>query len=432
MEKLMQYVWQHRLWMPSDMTTVDGQRVDVLDPGLLNNDSGPDFFNAKIRIGDRMWAGNVEIHVRASDWQRHGHHTDPAYDSVILHVVERDDARVHRLNGEEIPQIVMPCAANFSRSYHEMVNNPVAELPCASYINSLPQIYFTDWVTALGFERLYEKAARVSEYANRFGGDWGQAIYVVLARALGFSTNSDAFERLALLTPLRQLMRHRDSQITVEGALFGQAGFLDALPEGLSDDGAHYIRRLKEEYVFMTGKYGLTRPQSLGWRMGRLRPQNFPHRRLATLAQMISEGFTIGYKLLHVSNEEEARALFDLHLSGFWSRRYNFTTESAPGTGALSKSSVTTLIINVVSPVLHAYGTATGHLELCDRAVDLLHSLPPEDNTLVRAFTGAGIDCPDAYTSQALIQLRRNYCHPRKCLYCRIGHRYLSEKAIRR
>ncbi len=180
----------------------------------------------------------------------------------------------------------------------------------------------------------------------------------------------------------------------------------------------------------MAHKYGLMQPASLMWSMGRMRPQNLPYRRLATLAQMIAQNFAIGYNLLHVNTVDEARALFDVELMGYWSRRFTFGAESARSTKALSESSVTTLIINVVAPVLYAYGTATGRDELCTRAVSILEALPPEDNSIIRLFARSGIDCPDAFTSQALIQLRRSYCQRRKCLYCRIGHRYLAGKAI--
>lgn len=430
MERLMQYVWQHRLWLPSDMAATDGTRIDILDPGLLNTNSGPDFFNAKIRIGDRLWVGNVEIHVRASDWHRHKHDGDPAYDSVILHVVGQDDAHICRSDGEEIPQLVMACAADFSKSYHEFVNNPTAELPCAEHIPTIDSIYLTDWVTSLAFERLYAKSDRIAAYAKHFNGDWGQAIYIALARALGFGINGDAFERLALATPLRQLMRHRGAPETIEGALFGQAGFLDNMPDSASD--TEYVKRLKQEYAFVAAKYGLERPKDLGWKMSRMRPQNFPYRRVATLAQMIAQGFTIGYDLLHVGNEAEARELFSVHLEGFWSRRFTFGATSARSDKAFSDSSATTLIINVVAPALHAYGITTGRHELCERAADILQSLPPEENAYIRLFRAAGVACPDAFSSQALIQLRREYCQSRKCLYCRIGHRYLAGKAIRR
>lgn len=427
----MQYVWQHRLWLPTDMNTVDGERVEVLDPGLPNVNAGPDFFNAKIRIGSRLWAGNVEIHVKASDWHRHGHDGDPAYHSVILHVVERDDARIQRPDGSEVPQLVMPCAADFSKVYHEMVDNPASELPCAEHIGRMEKIQLTDWLTALAFERLYAKADRVQELVERSGGDWKEAVYVVLARALGFGVNSDAFERLALATPLRNLLRHCGSSETIEGTLFGQAGFLDSVE---SDDveTASYVTRMKGEYEFTGHKYGLQKPAHLGWRMARMRPHNFAYRRLAALAQTVSDGFGIGYSILHVSNLEEARALFDIRLRGYWSRRFSFGAPSARSDTALSRASADTLVINVVAPVLVAYATAYGDERRRETATDILQSLAPEDNAITRLFTTAGVECPDALASQALVQLRKCYCQPRKCLYCRIGHRYLASKAIRR
>lgn len=438
MELLMQYIWQHRLWLPADMTTVDGYRVEVIDPGLLNTGPGPDFFNAKIRIGSRIWAGNVEMHVRASDWHRHGHDRDRAYDTVILHVVASDDCRIHRPGGEEIPQLVMPCAADFSTIYNEMVNDPVSQLPCARHIASLPGIYITDWLTALAFERLYQKSDRVARHVRDSAGDWGEAIYIVLARALGFGTNSDMFERLARQTPLRKLLRHRGDIHAIEAALFGQAGLLENI--SADTDCPEYIHRLKQDYTFMTAKYGLQPPASVSWRMGRMRPQNFPHRRIAALAQMVADGFTIGYDLLHAETEADVRALFDIPLRHYWKTHYSFIPPGAgdtrpqwrPGEKALSKTSINTLIINVAAPVMHAYGTITGHSALCERAVELLQSIAPENNSIIRLFESAGIGCPDAFTSQALIQLRQNYCEPRKCLYCRIGHRYLATRAIRR
>lgn len=424
----MQYVWQHRLWLPADMVTTDGHRIEVIDPGLLNHDSGPDFFNAKIRIDGRLWAGNVEIHVRASDWHRHGHDNDAAYDSVVLHVVERDDCTIARRSGEPIPQVVMPCAADFSDTYHRMVADPTSELPCAAHIGGIDSIYITDWLTRLAFDRLHAKADRILGYLDRAGGDWGQAIFVTLARALGFSTNSEPFEQLAMATPLRKLMRHCDSPISIEGALFGQAGFLDVLPPEAAND--PYVRRLCEEHTFMAHKYGLQRPAAMAWRMGRMRPQNFPHRRIATLAAMVADNFAIGYRLTSVTDIEEARSLFDIDLSGYWAHRFNFGAEACRTTKALSASSVTILLINVVAPVLYAYGQHTGRPDTCTLATDILQSLAPEDNSIIRIFTAAGIPCPDALTSQAMIHLRREYCQPRKCLYCRIGHRYLAKKAI--
>ena len=425
MEKLMHYVWQHKLWLQGGATTVDGRRVRVIDPGLHNNDAGPDFFNAKLMIGEDMWCGNVEIHVKASDWYRHGHQNDRAYDSVVLHVVGSDDMRISRSDGAEIAQMVMSCAPDFSVSYDRMVNND-DEPACRREIGSLAPLYVTDWLSSLAYERLFQKVDRIGELYRRLNGNWNEVIYVTLARALGFGTNAEPFERLALATPLHCLMKHRDSAEAVEGTLFGQAGLLDD-----PADRSHYVGRMQQEYAFMSGKFGLSRPMSLGWKLSRMRPQNFPHRRIATLATLVCQGFCVATEIFNVATVADARRLFDIELTGYWSRRYNFTAESAPSVRALSEASITLLIINVVAPLLYAYGQAFDDRGRMETAIDLLHALKPENNMIVRMFADAGIECRDAFTSQALVQLRRNYCEPRKCLYCRLGHRILSRKALR-
>lgn len=430
MERLMQYVWQHRLWHPSDMATVDGERLEVIDPGLLNYDAGPDFFNAKLRIGDKIWAGNVEIHVNASDWYRHGHDSDPAYDSVVLHVVGKNDMRIERPNGLPIPQIVMDCADNFAAAYDEMVNGTCCEPACLQELSELPDIYKTDWLSSLAFDRIYSKAAHLGEIIARCDGNWRAGVYVLLARALGFSTNSDAFERLAIATPLARLLHHQGDGTAIEAALFGQAGLLG---ETLSDcPEKDYLDSLRAEYAFMKAKYGLEQPAGLGWKMARMRPQNFPHRRIAFLAKAVADGFQIASQIAAVDGIDSARRLFDIKLGKFWASHYTFAPTGmklVPGMGA---SSVNSLIINVVVPALYHYSTTFGGRDTLQQCVELLQALPPEDNRITRIFDAAGISCPDALTSQALIHLRRNYCEPRKCLYCRFGHRFLSAKAIRR
>lgn len=427
MESLMQYVWQFRLWPVADMRTVDGERIEVLDPGTLNRDSGPDFFNAKVLIGGQLWSGNVEIHVRATDWMRHGHHNDHAYDSVVLHVVEVDDAPVFRPDGQKIPQMVMTCARDFSARYHHMVNNPARELPCGPELAAIPSLHLTDWITALGHERLFAKADRVLELAAAHQGNWAEAVYVTLARALGFGTNADAFEILAKTIPLKILLKHSDSLLSLEALLFGQAGLLGA--ESANDD--FYVGRLKEEYGFLAVKYGLQPSANCNWKMARMRPANFPHRRIAALAMLIFRGFTAVSRILACESEEQVREVFGFDLTGYWARRYSFGPPSAQGVRALSYSSVSVLIINAVAPVVYAYGTYTGDSSRQSLAIDLLHSLKPERNSIVDIYVRAGIEPRDAFTTQALIQLRKQYCLQRKCLFCRIGHKLLSQKVKR-
>ncbi|MDE6206550.1 MAG: DUF2851 family protein [Muribaculaceae bacterium] len=426
MEKFLHHIWQHRLLPKGALATIDGEPVEVLDPGLLNTDAGPDFFNAKVRIADRVWAGNVEIHVRASDWMRHGHHTDPAYDSVVLHVVAQSDARVTRTDGTPIPQMVMGGVEELNERHRALASAPATALPCVDVISSIPGIYITDWLTSLAFERLHAKVDRVLGLFERVEGDWRSVVYVVLARALGFSTNSDAFERLALSVPLRALMHHQGSPVSVEALLFGHAGMLSGARSGSPEEA--YMNILRQEHAFLATKYGLGQPRTLGWRMARMRPQSFPHRRVALLAAMVSGGFLIGQTIFTVSNVDEARALFRVPVSKFWQEHFTFAPSEGFAGGVLSGSTMDSLIINVVAPVIYAFGERHGRPEMQERAADILSSLAPERNSIVRGFTDAGIPCPDALTSQALIQLRRAYCEPRKCLYCRIGHRCLTRR----
>lgn len=427
MERLMQYVWQHRLIPSAGLATVDGRRVQVIDPGRLNTAAGPDFFNAKVMIDGRMWAGDVEIHVKATDWHRHGHDDDPAYDSVVLHVVDRDDCPIHRRNGEVIPQMQLPCSPEFGTHYHNLTHlAPGPVLACKGVIGQMERIYIADWLAALALERLHQKADRITALVERYAGDWDQALFITVGRALGFGTNSDALERLAASLPLRVLFKHADSILAIEAMLFGQSGLLD---KAAATDS--YAARLAAEYAFLAHKYGLARPQALMWKTGGVRPGSFPHRRIALLAMLVYGGFRLMGRLLEARTEEDFAALFNIELSGYWQRRYLFGPESAGAPAGLSRRSVRTLMINVAAPLVLAYGLHRGDPDAPERAVALLEQIPAESNSIVNLFADAGIPARDALTTQALIQLRRNYCETGKCLYCRIGHRMLASRALR-
>ncbi|MCM1076872.1 MAG: DUF2851 family protein [Bacteroides sp.] len=426
MERLMQYVWQHRLLMQSDMVTVDGRRISVIDPGRLNTDAGPDFFNAKVKIGDHLWVGDVEVHVRASDWHRHHHDSDSAYDSVVLHVVDKDDTQISRSNGEVIPQMRMCCSPEFHRRYHELVDRADIDLPCAREIPAISALHRTDWVTALAYERVYSKTDHIGELLNQYSGDWEQTGYVILARALGFSTNSEPMERLAMSLPLHFLRKHSDSEIAIEALMFGQGGFIEKAPKG-----DPYVDLLDREHRFLAHKFSLKPLQPLGWKMARMRPHNFPHRRIALLAHLVASDSRIVNRIVKAKDIEELRALFNRPLTGYWATHFTFGPGSERTYECMSRSSVDILLINVAVPLMMAYGTAHGDDDMRLRAMDLLHEIPAESNSIVTLFANAGFECKDAFTSQALIHLRRNYCQPRKCLYCRLGHRLLASRAKR-
>lgn len=424
MEKLMQYVWKHRLWRSEDMVTNTGKKVWVVDPGLLNTDAGPDFFNAKIEIDGHMWVGNVEMHYRATDWKRHHHDSDKAYDSVILHVVAKDDAPVRRTNGELIPQLVLEVSPQFNADYASLVGATI-EVPCATKIKQVPHLTIVEWVEGLAFERLHGKVERIHQLLDSFNGSWEDVCYVTLARNFGFGINNDAFERLARRTPLRLLGKHSDSVLQIEALLFGQADMLDAQKPGMDS----YYNQLCTEYAFLSNKFQLTPMEKESWKLFRIRPQNFPYRRIAMLAQFIEGGFRMMNRILEAEGEKEMRALFEVELSGYWTKHYTFGKPNERATATLSRSSIDIILINTVAPLLYSYGELTGSYEMTDKAIKLLEDLRAESNSIVSHFVAYGIDCPDALTSQALVQLKREYCDARKCIYCKIGHHLLSKAA---
>lgn len=401
MEKLYQYLWKNRMLGRDEFTLVDGRRVRVLDFGRLNTDSGPDFFNAKIEVDRAVWAGNVELHVRASDWFRHGHDADPAYDGVILHVVAYDDAAVRRRNGTPIPQLIIDLPEGFMAVYSVMTA-PEADIRCRSRLKDILPLWQTDWLEALAMERLQMKARRICRNLETTGNDWEQAAFVTLARSLGFGLNSEPFEMLARSLPLRVIHKHSDDLRTIEALLYGQAGMLDPY---LHPDNARY-QAMCRDYAFLSVKYGLT-PITTIWKGSRMRPQNSPQRRIAYLARMCRGGFSLLRRLIENANDIEAlRKVFEAE--------------------EISGGSIDLLLINCAAPFLFAYSRMRGDEGLENAAISLLEALPAERNAIIRAWEAVGIRAGSAYRSQALIQLRKEYCDANKCLYCRFGYRHLK------
>lgn len=421
MEKILQYVWQHRLWKRDSLVTNDGQRIVVIDPGLLNTDAGPDFFNAKLKIGDRLWAGNVEIHTRASDWFRHNHHKDLAYDSIILHVVEKDDCEIRRANGELIPQCELVVSPMFAESYRNFVETDQFA-PCGKRLKEIPQLFINDWLDALGFERMISKCERINDLLEIYSGSWEDVCYVTLARSLGFGINNDAFERLARRTPFNIVGKISDSQLQIEALLFGQAGLL--MPDETGHDS--YYAHLCSEYAFLSRRFSLKPMDGSIWKFFRIRPQNFPVRRIALLSRFLYGGFRMMNQLMETTSVEDLRSLINRPLDGYWATHYSFEHESASSPSALSRASADILIINTVVPLLYAYGEYFGSKTHSARAVSFLEEMQPERNSIVEQFANVGLKAQNAFESQALIELRRNYCEAHKCIYCRIGHRLLS------
>jgi hypothetical protein len=406
------------------LSTVHGLPVEILSPGIHNRDAGPDFLGAHLRIGPQEWFGNVEIHVKASDWTRHGHDSNPAYENVILHVVAVDDARIHRSDGSEYEQTVVTFPESFFTMYARLADK-VASIPCTESLSSLPPLVISDWIESLSVERMQMKAERVLTVNGQLNGDWEQTAFAMLARSLGFGLNSDPFEMLARSIPLKTLWHHADNSMQVEALLFGQAGMLDMSLNIFNE----YYQTLCREYYFLSRKYSLRPLSGSIWKYARTRPNNFPHRRIAMLATHCCSQKRLMAELLDNSRDPEAiEQLFTWQLSHYWDEHNDFTTDASRIPSGLSRGSINLLMINFVAPMLYAYGAATDNPDLAARGLDIWESLPAENNTFIRQWSAAGIPSNTAAHSQALLQLRRQYCDANRCLDCRFGHALLRSQ----
>ena len=426
MEKLYHYLWKTGI-RGSDFKDVDGNEIEVIDPGVHNHDSGPDFFNSKLKINGVEWVGNIEIHVKASDWIRHGHSSDPAYENVILHVVAVSDKRISRGDGSLIPQVELTFPEKFFRTYSALAEESES-VKCFNMLSSLPLLNKEDWLESLAVERMQQKAKKVKEIHSSTTGDWEQTCFVLLARGLGFGLNGDPFEILAKSVPLRILHHHSDNIFQLEALLFGQAAMLDSSLHIFDE----YYQGLCREYYFLARKYGL-KPMKPGlWKYSRTRPQNFPHRRIAFLANSTLNGFSLFTKLLEAGNDVDKLAeSFDMKAEGYWKSHYAFDTEVRNVPSELSDASLRLLIINVAVPLLYAYASASGNLDLGEKIVSMMQDLPPENNAIIKQWKLLGLEAKDASRSQALIHLRKEYCDKNKCIYCRFGHHFLRKSALR-
>ena len=402
MEKLLHYIWKHRIFPPKTLQTADGRVVEILDVGMHNTNQGPDFFNAKVKLGDTVWAGCVEIHLKSSDWFRHGHQQDARYNNTILHVVQETDCEVETLDGRHPAQLRLPIPEQTAASYLELCQTD--DYPrCHKIIPSLEPMKVHAWMDALLAERLTERARRVLERVDSTQGDWEQAAFVTLARSFGFGLNGDAFERWAKRIPLMAVGKHRDNLFQVEAVFLGMAGLIGELSQADADK----AQKMQREFEYLHHKFQLAEPmQASDWRYMRTRPQNFPHQRILQLARLYQSGTAEASVLL------ETRSLAAL--------------QQALTTDGNTIASRNLMIVNTVVPLLYAYGLRQQDQDMMNRAVGLLEQLPAENNRILRQWAACGLHVQHAADSQALIQLKVNYCDRHDCLRCRFGYEYLK------
>lgn len=425
-EDFLYFIWQNRLLTSPSLALTDGTPIDILDPGVRNSASGPDFSNARIRMDGITWSGNVEIHVRSSDWHRHHHGGDDNYDNIILHAVQEHDREISRKNGQPIPTLVMAgCYPEHYLSNHRLLLRfSGKEPPCQRGLLQLPALTKTSWLDRLSTERLEERIVSISAIYTSCEERWPDTLYILLARSFGFSTNAAPFELMARATPYQLLVRQRQFSEDIEAILFGQSGLLP-----MSSDEA-YPGRLRKRYRQFQQRYGLSGISPHLWKFGGLRPVNFPTIRIAQFAMLHTTHEQLCDRIIQAVEPVEVAGLLDVSASDYWHHHFRFGMQGINTRKNIGISSIHTLLINAIIPFLFFYGRKRHVPVLCDKALYWLESLPPENNRIIRYWEENGLYAANALQSQALLTLKREYCDERRCASCQIGQHLIRQQPM--
>jgi len=415
-ESFLHYLWQFQYFEKKDLFSSDQEPLTVLKTGLLNSNAGPDFFNAKIKIGEIEWVGNVEIHIKSSDWFAHHHEKDSAYDNVILHVVWDNDKPVLR-NGTSIPTLELKDRVDPSllHEYKKLINSSTS-IACQKTFPHVDDLIKLSMLDKALMQRLETKATQVSELLKFNNNDWEETTYQLLARNFGFKVNADPFFQLSKSLPYKNIQK-QNGLLQVEALLFGQAGMLETKTKD------EYISLLFREYHLLEQKYSLSnfKMNPSQWRFLRLRPANFPTIRLAQFAALLYASKNIFSQLISIESYTSIQRIFVQQQSGYWKTHYRFGKKAKGEVPELGEVSIQNIVINTVTPLLVAYGKYKDEQLYIDRAVELLQQLPAEQNKITKEWNALGLKVKNAFDSQAVIELYNNFCQKRQCLNCSIG-----------
>lgn len=420
-EELLHFVWKYQLFEKRSLYSTEGELIEVVFPGYHNHDAGPDFLDARIRIGDKLWAGNIEIHIHSADWKKHEHQNDPSYKNIILHVVYEDNEKAEIRNFPtltlkyRIPGII-------KKNYRSLMQSS-EKIPCSDYVIDIEEITKTLWVQRMTAERFEHR----NEYINNLlelTGDWHESFYMAVARSLGYRVNADAFEKLARITPQKLIARHKNNLFQIEALLFGQAGLLQ---QDFKDE---YAIQLASEYQFLKSKYHLSGMSISEWKFARLRPADFPTIRIAQFSMLLYNVSNLFSAIIEAGKNQRLQDFFRCETSSYWLNHYIFDQEtSSKKRKKIGQSAINRIIINAVVPFLFSYGKYKNQEDLTRKALNLLESLPKEQNSLLTQWETLGFKNENAADSQGLLHLRKQYCDQKKCLYCSIGTAILQKKA---
>jgi len=425
-EDFLHYIWKKLQFDLIDLTSESGEPIEIIDIGFHNKNAGPDFLNARIRIGNTLWAGNVEIHINSSDWYKHKHDLDPAYDNVILHVVFIHDKNVFTSSNNPIHALSLKDRIDYGsyRKYKSWVASGEF-IPCDKLVLQIPQLIKTSAVESAAADRLREKSTVSRDHLIQSRGDIEGAFYKLLMRAAGMKVNALPFEQLATKVSLPLIRKLKSNSFQLEALFLGQAGFLDIV-----DPRESHVRQLIKEYSFLKAKYDLHSMAPSAWKLLRLRPQNFPQVRLAQLALFYSRHTAIAQTIVEESELANIKEIFETSLDkGFWLNHFTLNKKSSPKIKSFGTDFLNHLIINAVVPFMISLANYNRDDSLKERGIAFLEQLDGEKNAIIRKFGQLGFTTTSSFDSQGLLQLKRTYCDKRKCLSCKIGIQIMSNRA---
>lgn len=416
-EEFLQYIWENALFRNRVLHTVSGKQVEIFDIGKRNRDAGPDFFNARIYIDGIEWAGNVEIHCRNSDWNKHGHSQDAAYNNVILSVVIEPDVKIYNKLGREIETVILDYPPQLYDEYLYLVGSKMNP-GCKFHLSKVDPLRMQMILQAMAIERLERKCDDAYKIWEQTGNDWEECFYRLLCKYWAGNVNSEAFYCLSMQLPYKILLRYADKSPLLEALLLGCAGLLNG------EDA--YINNLRKEFDYLKNKHNLYTMPREQWKFMRIRPNAFPTLRLALLASFVPKFRTLLSQLLEISNLKEYLTLLDTEVSAYWQEHYRPDNLSIRKTRRIGNNMKYVLLVNVVIPFLFLYGKKQGKENLCNKAIEWLETCPPENNYIIRSWREAGCHCENALQTQALIEITREYCERHRCLECRLSYEVLK------
>jgi Protein of unknown function (DUF2851) len=421
-EDFLHYLWKFKNFNTRTLKSTTGELITIIHVGQYLEQAGPDFFNAQIIIGNQKWAGNVEIHLKSSDWYAHHHEMDSAYENVILHVVWEHDVEIYRSDNSVVPVLALKeFVSSETIANYNSLRSTKSWIYCEKQLADLDDFLLSNWQERLFFERLERKSKPIFELLHQTNSDWESVLFYLLAKNFGLNTNGESFFKIASSIPFSIIRKEGFELANIEALLFGNAGLLD------SDKEDQYFSDLKFRYYYLLQKYQLEKPIIAPVQFFKLRPDNFPTIRLSQLAALYHSQQNLFSKIIQLNSALAIYQFFEVSASSYWSSHYQFDKESPKKKKLMSKSFIDLLIINTILPIQFAYVQSLGK-ENSEDLIQLLVVISPEKNSIIDKFKSFGITSKNAFETQSLLQLKKEYCNKSKCLDCAIGVELLQNK----